>query len=236
MTLGQLHEIKKLNHQGCVFWTAKKSSFTYWNFCGSETLKWNLRKVLTQLYLQKNLIIKSITKTPRPFHKGFMWCEKAFRKFYNPFDTDDFTADNNKTIAFDEEIVKSVKNISNLRKKNSSKTFWMNGLFKVRVPINDNIFKTISNFLDIRLMAKVIMSETQSWDQWWYPIFTQLINTELKGWWNYLSLRFSELLNQLHLKACNCTVAQCLTWENLQLLQHRLPLPNLVLQLSSIPS
>ena len=38
----------------------------------------------------------------------------------------------------------------------------MNGLFKVRVPINDTIFKTISNFLDIRLMAKVIMSETQS--------------------------------------------------------------------------
>ena len=68
----------------------------------------------------------------------------------NPFDIDYFTAATNKTIAFDEEILKSVKNISNLgKKKNSSDTFGINGLLKQKYQSLKQFRKTISDFQDI---------------------------------------------------------------------------------------
>ena len=68
----------------------------------------------------------------------------------NPFDIDYFTAATNKTIAFDEEILKSVKNISNLgNKKNSSDTFGIDGLLKQKYQSLKQFRKTISDFQDI---------------------------------------------------------------------------------------
>ena len=83
----------------------------------------------------------------------------------NPFDIDYFTAATNKTIAFDEEILKSVKNISNLgnNKKNSSDTFGINGLLKQKYQSLKQFRKTISDFQDIWSMAIVETLKTQSW-------------------------------------------------------------------------
>ena len=61
----------------------------------------------------------------------------------NPFDIDYFTAATNKTIAFDEEILKSVKNISNLgnNKKKQFRYFRNKRLVKAEVSITETISK-----------------------------------------------------------------------------------------------
>ena len=67
----------------------------------------------------------------------------------NPFDAEDFTAVNNKTIVFDEEMVKSVKTISDLGEK-QFKDFWNKSLVTAEVPITETIPK--NNLLLLRLM------------------------------------------------------------------------------------
>ena len=79
-----------------------------------------MKQVSTQLHLQKNLNIESISKTP-----WFIGDVKRLLEYFtvDPFDTDDFTVVNNKTIIFHEEVVKSIKNISDLGEK-QIKNFW----------------------------------------------------------------------------------------------------------------
>ena len=89
----------------------------------------------------------------------------------NPFDTDNSTGANNKTIAFDEEIVKLVKNISDLGKK-QFQDFWNKQHVKAEVSITEAISKN-----NLRLPRHMIDGKSGDAKD---PIFAQLINIELK--------------------------------------------------------
>ena len=115
-----------------------------------------MKKVSTQLRLQKNLGIKNHHEDTAAFRQRFVGDVKRVLKNFivNPFDTDNFTAVKNNAIDFDEEIVKSIKSISGLGKR-QFKDFWSKGLVKAEVPITETISKN-----NLRLPSHMIDGES----------------------------------------------------------------------------
>ena len=92
--------------------------------------------------LKSARMYKKHHKDTESFRKRFVEdIEKLSGKFLvNPFDSEEFTAVNNKTIIFDEGIIQSVKTLSALGEK-QFKEFWERRLVTADVPISEDIKK-----------------------------------------------------------------------------------------------
>ena len=99
----------------------EESALRRWELCGSEIVDMisSFEESINPTPSIEELKYKKHHENTPAFRQMFVGDVKRLLEIFivNPFDTNDFTTVNNETIIFDEDLVKSVKDISDLGKK-----------------------------------------------------------------------------------------------------------------------
>ena len=149
MALEQLHEqnneiIKGVGMATRLLHREEESALLHWELCGSEIVNMirSFEESINPTPSTEEFGYKNHHEDTAAFRQRFVGDVKRLLKNFlvNPFDTDEFTAVKNNAIDFDEEIVKSIKSISDLGKR-QFKDFWSKRLVKAEVPITETISK-----------------------------------------------------------------------------------------------
>ena len=115
MALDQLHEQNNEIIKG-VGWTTRllkrkeESALLHWELCGNEIINMikSFEESIDSTPSKEEFKYKKHHEDPSTFWQKFVDDVKRLFEYFivNSFDTDDFTAVNNKTIVFDKEVVK----------------------------------------------------------------------------------------------------------------------------------
>ena len=122
MALDQLHEqnneIVKGVGRATRLLNREESALLRWELCGSEIVNMisSFEESIDPTLPTEEFKSKNHHEDTPAFRQRFVGAvERILENFtVNPFDTDDFATVNNNTIVLDEDIVKSIKNISDL--------------------------------------------------------------------------------------------------------------------------
>lgn len=115
MALDQLHEQNNEIIKGAG-WTTRllkrkeESALLRWEICGNEIINMikSFEESIDPTPSKEEFKYKKHHEDPSTFWQSFVGDVKSLFEYFivNSFDTDDFTAANNKTIVFDKEVVK----------------------------------------------------------------------------------------------------------------------------------